>query len=462
MDIDSIIQNARHIHFIGIGGSGMFPLVQILYKQGMKISGSDNNEGSIVDAERAMGIAVAMGQSAGNIKAGIDLAVYSAAIAADNPELVFARESGIPTIERSEMLGYITRQYSRCICVAGTHGKTTTTAMLTQILLDCGRDPSAVIGGKLPAIGGYGRAGGSDIMTCEACEFADTFLRLSPDIAVILNIDEDHLDHFGSLENIIASFRRFAENTDGPVILNGGDGNCLKMAHGLEKRMITFGIGAHHDYTAANIRMISPVCTAFDLVYRGETLCGLRVNVPGEHQVLNALAACAAAIETGVTPGEIAQAIPNFRGAGRRFEVLGEINGITVADDYAHHPLEIEVTLKAAAKMGYSAVWAVFQPFTYSRTAHMLDAFAKALSIADHVVMSKIMGGREQNTFGISTADLAARIPGCVWFEGFPEIADYILRHAKPGDLVITMGCGDIYKCANMMIAKYNHKKLPD
>jgi UDP-N-acetylmuramate--alanine ligase len=333
MVADNIIQNAKHIHFIGIGGSGTFPIVQILHKSGARISGSDNNEGSIIDAERSMGIDVAMRQSAENIKAGTDLIVYSAAIAADNPELVAARQSGIPTIERSRMLGYITRQYSRCICVSGTHGKTSTTAMLTQILLDCGLDPSAVIGGKLPAIGGYGRAGGSDIMTCEACEFADTFLQLSPDIAVVLNIDEDHLDYFGSLENIIRSFRKFSENAATCVIINGDDENCRKMMEGLDKRIITFGLGADNDYTAANIRAISPVRTGFDLARHGKALCALEINVPGEHQIMNALAACAAILEmgeAGASPKAIAKAIPNFKGAGRRFEVLGEVNGVKI------------------------------------------------------------------------------------------------------------------------------------
>jgi len=454
MNIENIIANAKHMHFIGIGGSGMFPIVQILHKLGVHITGSDNNEGSIIDQERAMGIPVSMGQRAENIPANTDLVVYSAAISQDNPELVAARESGIPTIGRADILGYITRQYEKCICISGTHGKTSTTAMLTQVLLECGLDPTAVIGGKLPAIGGYGRVGSTQIMTCEACEYADTFLQLTPHISVILNIDEDHMEYFGSLENIIRSFRKFANSSTGCLIINGDDDNCRTMLNGFEGHVITFGLGESNDYSARNIRQISPTQTQFELIKNGETLCQPEISVPGRHQVLNALAACAAAVEVGASPSDIAESLPKFRGAGRRFEVLGNINGVTIVDDYAHHPAEIEVTLTAAKTMGYRKVWAVFQPFTFSRTARLLDDFAKTLSIADHVVMSAIMGGREENTYNIHTSDLAAKIPGSVWFEGFPEIADYVLKHAQSGDLVLTMGCGDVYKCANMMVAE--------
>ena len=456
MNIDNIMKNIKRIHMIGIGGSGMFPIVQILHKAGYIISGSDNNEGSIIDAERAMGISVAMKQCAENIGDDVELVVYSAAIAKTNVELATAFEKELPTVERSELLGYLTRQYSNCICVSGTHGKTSTTAMLTQILLEAGLDPSAVIGGKLPAIGGYGRSGESEVMTCEACEYSNTFLHLNPDVAIILNIDEDHLDYFKTMENLISSFSKFAANTTKCLIINGDDENSQLAVKGISKKVVTFGLGEKNDYTAKNIKQLSPMHTAFELVKNGEVLCKLDLHIPGKHQILNAVAACAAAIEVGAEPEKLNIGLSNFRGAGRRFEVLGELKGVTIVDDYAHHPAEIAATLKAAVNMGYKSVWTVHQPFTYSRTSMLIDDFAEALAIADHVVLSEIMGGREENTYNIYTKDLAAKIERAVWFESFDEIADYVVKNAKPGDLVITMGCGDVYKCAHKMLERYN------
>jgi len=453
MTLEELLASAKCLHFIGIGGSGMFPIVQILHTRGYAIQGSDNNPGDIIAMEEKMGIRVMMGHRAENIE-GADLIIYSAAIMQDNPELVAARAGNIPAFERSEALGYLTRQYEDCVCVSGTHGKTTTTAMLTHILVKAGLDPAAVIGGKLPLIGGYGRAGSSSIMTCEACEFVDTFLQLFPAVAVILNVDADHLDYFGTLENIIKSFHRFAEHASKCVIVNGDDENSMKAVQGIAKPVITFGFGASNDYRGENIENLSPTETRFDLVHRGQVLTKITLHVPGRHNVLNALAACAAALQVGATPQQLTETLPDFTGAGRRFEILGKPRGITIADDYAHHPAELKATLEVAMKMGYKRVWAVFQPFTYSRTSLLLDDFADALSMADRVVMSEIMGAREINTYNIYTKDLAEKIDGSVWFNTFEEIADYVMKNAREGDLVLTMGCGDIYKCAKMMLEK--------
>ena len=450
---DTILVGKHHIHFIGVGGSGMFPIVQILLSQGYAISGSDNNPGETLDAEQAMGVTVYMGQRPENLK-GAELVVYSAAIMEDNPELVAARQMGVPVVERSEMLGLLTRHYSDCICVSGTHGKTTTTAMLTQILYGAGLDPTAVIGGKLPAIGGSGRAGSSSIMTCEACEFVDTFLHLAPDYAVILNVDADHLDYFGTLENIIKSFHKFAGMATKAILYNGDDPNTCKAVEGLDQPKTTFGWREDNDFYPANIVQKGGVKCGFDLMCRGENLGHIELNVPGRHNILNAVAAAAAALAVGATPAQIQEHLPQFRGAHRRFEVLGQVNGVTIADDYAHHPAELKVTLEAAKEMDFNRVWAVFQPFTYSRTALLLEDFAKVLPIADRVVLSAIMGAREVNTYGIYAKDLADKIPGCVWFETFPEIARYVIQEAQPGDLVITLGCGDVYKCAHMMLGE--------
>ncbi|MGI6404560.1 MAG: UDP-N-acetylmuramate--L-alanine ligase [Oscillospiraceae bacterium] len=453
-ELGKLLSQKRRIHLIGIGGSGMFPLVQILHGMGHQLQGSDNNPGDTIDTEREMGVTVFLGHRAHQVE-GADLVIYSAAIMKDNPELVAAKEQGIPVFERSVVLGWLTQQYNSCICVAGTHGKTTVTALLTQILVGSGLDPTVVIGGKLPLIHGSGRAGNSEIMAVEACEFVDTFLHLSPDIAVILNVDADHLDYFGTLENVIQSFHRFADLASRTVIYNGDDLNTCKAVEGLkDKELITFGFGENNDYTAKNIRVLDPTHTRFDLVYKGKTLTEIQLSVPGRHNLLNALAACASALGVGATPEQLARTIPDFGGAGRRFEILGKVRGITIADDYAHHPAELTATLNVASQMGYNRVWAVFQPFTYSRTKLLLEDFAQALQIPERVVMSEIMGGREHNTWNIYTRDLAEKIPGSVWFETFEEIADYVMANAEAGDLVLTLGCGDVYKCAKMMLKK--------
>ncbi len=446
-----IPQGVKHIHFIGIGGSGMFPLVQILHPQGYSITGSDNNPSDIVDMVLAMGIPVKMGQAAENIN-GADLIVYSAAIMEDNPELVAAKASGIPLWERSKLLGVITGQYAHSICVAGTHGKTTTTALLTQILLGAGVDPTAVIGGKLPAIGGYGRRGVGEVMTCEACEYANTFLELSPHTALLLNVDNDHLEFFGSMEGIKAAFRQFSSLATGCILYNGDDQNTIDTINGLDNApMVSFGLGAHNDYYAVNIVQHKGVRCSFDLMHKGRELCKMQLRIPGRHNVCNAVAAAAAAHMAGVSPEQIATHAEKFGGAGRRFEVMGEFEGITVVDDYAHHPAELKATLTAATEMDFERVWAVFQPFTYSRTAMLLEEFAEVLSIADRVVMSKIMGSREKNTYNIYTSDLADKIKGSVWFPEFEEMAEHVAQNAKPGDLIITLGCGDVYKCGRMI-----------
>lgn len=381
--------------------------------------------------------------------------VYTAAILPDNPELCAAKESGIPTFERKELLGAITRMFDNCICVCGTHGKTTVTAMLTQIFLQSGADPTSVIGGKLPLTGTNGIAGSSQNMLCEACEFVDTFLSLSPDVSVILNIDEDHLDYFKTLDNLIASFTKFASMTRKEIIINADDANTLRAVESIkDKRFITFGLGKDNDFRAENI-VLEHEFASFDIIKYGENVGRISLGIPGKHNIFNALAAIAAADNAGIPMDKIIACAEQFRGAGRRFEILKKINGITIADDYAHHPRELEVTLNAAMGMGFKRVWAVFQPFTYSRTKILFDDFVRVLKIPDRVVMTEIMGSRERNTYGVYTSQLAEKIPGSVWFNTFDEVADYVVKNAEEGDLVITLGCGDIYKAAKLMIKKY-------
>ncbi len=455
--ISELLKKIKRVHFIGIGGSGMCPLAEILYAQGYELSGSDNNESDTLSRIKSMGIPVAMGQRAENIE-GAEMIVYTAALLKDNPELVAAKNSGIPTFERSEMLGAITDMFNNCICVCGTHGKTTVSSMLTQILIENEQDPSAVIGGKLPLINSNGRVGKTENMVCEACEFVDTFLKLSPDVAVILNIDEDHLDYFKTLENIIKSFNKFANMATKALIVNGDDSNSLKAIEGINnKKIITFGKSENNDFYATNIE-IKNAFPCFDFYNKKNFLGRINLNVPGEHNIYNALAALTAAVYNGVDADDAINALEHFGGAGRRFERLATCNGIDIADDYAHHPAELKVTLEAAMKMGYKKVWAVFQPFTFSRTALLMDDFAKVLSIPDRCVMTEIMGSREVNTYNVYTSQLADKIPGSVWFNTFEEVSEHIYNNAEKGDLVITLGCGDIYKAAKILIKMYNEK----
>lgn len=459
-EIDNLLKSIKRIHFIGIGGSGMCPLAEILHKEGYILSGSDNNETDTLARIRALGIPVAMGQRAENIQ-GAEMIVYTAALLQDNPELVAAKESGIPTFERSKLLGAVTRIYPNSICISGTHGKTTSCSMLTQVLIEADFDPTAVIGGKLPLTGSNGMVGHSEHMVCEACEFVDTFLDLSPDVAVVLNIDEDHLDYFKTLDNLKKSFTKFASMATKAIIYNGDDANTVEAILPALKESgkpgITFGFEKSNDYYAANISNNNEY-DSFDLVRHGEKLGRVTLSIPGKHNIYNALAVIAAAMYSGVTFEQCVRGIDDFHGAGRRFEKLAEIDGITIADDYAHHPRELEVTLKTAMNMGYKKVWAVFQPFTYSRTAMLFDDFVRVLQIPDRCIMTEIMGSREINTYGIYTEQLAEKIPGSVWFNTFEEVAQYAVDNAESGDLIITLGCGDIYKAAKIMIKKLKER----
>ncbi len=430
----------------------MCPLAEILHAQGYEVSGSDVNESETLGRVRALGIPVAMPQKAENID-GAEMIVYTAALLPDNPELCAAKASGIPTFERSKLFGAITRIYDNAVCVCGTHGKTTVTAMLTHIFIKTDMDPSAVIGGRLPLTGTNGRVGKTENIICEACEFVDTFLDLSPDVAVILNIDEDHMDYFKTMDNLIASFTKFCNLTTRTLVINASDPEVLKAVENADaKQTVTFGYSEDCDFYPENISYTRGAYAKFDICHKGENICTVQLGIPGEHNVLNTLSAVAAAYVSGVAIKDSAAAVESFGGAGRRFEKIGEFNGITLVDDYAHHPKELEVTLRAAKEMQYKKVWAVHQPFTYSRTSLLMDDFARVLAIADRVVMTEIMGSREVNTLGVYTSQLAEKIPGSVWFNTFDEVAQYVVDNAESGDLVITLGCGDIYKAGKIMI----------
>ena len=446
---DRIIEKVKNIHLIGIGGSGMCPLAEILHSKGYLITGSDNNESDPLKRIKALGIKVYMGHSPENVK-GAELIVYSAAISEDNPEIVEAKKLGIPLMERSHMLGSLTRRYDNVIGVCGTHGKTTVSSMITHILILNKQNPTAVIGGKLPLINSNGIAGDSDTMVCESCEFVDTFLQLSPDKAVLLNIDNDHLDYFKTMDNLVASFSKFV-NMASLTFVNGDDPLCMKAVENCQ--YMTFGLDSKNDFYAENIES-GKFGFCFDVMYKGEKLTRLNMHIPGKHNIYNGLATFAACYSEGIAPDDIAKAVESFTGAGRRFEFLGEYKGFTLADDYAHHPTEIKATLSAAKELNYNNVIAVFQPFTFSRTALLKDEFVEALSVADKVILTPIMGSREVNTYNIYSEDIAKELKDCTVVDGFENIADKIIEIAEPNDIVITMGGGDIYKAAHIVQEK--------
>ena len=446
-----LLDHVKKIHFIGCGGSGMYPLIQILAAKGYEITGSDVLDGSIIRAERAMGIRVTLGHQADNVL-GADLVVYSAAIAKDNVELSAASSYGIPTVERSVLLGYVSRLYKNSICVSGTHGKTTTTAMIVTALELAGRDPSAVIGGKLPLIGGYGKAGKGDDIVVEACEYAETFLKLTPYLSVVLNIDNDHLDYYGSMGELKFAFKRFALMTQFMIFANVDDKNTMDVMYTLDRRVRTFGITNNGDYCAVNLQEYKPGFFEFDLKEWSKVTGHIRLAIPGRHNVYNALAMCAVCRYAGLTVEQCAEAAASFKGAGRRFELCGECNGAVVMDDYAHHPTELRATLQTARELGYKRLIAVHQPFTYSRTKMLLNDFVDVLQLADIVVLTPILGSREPNDPSISSAKLAAKLPNAVLVDSLEDAAQWVKQNAQEGDLVITLGCGDVYKASRMMV----------
>lgn len=453
-----LLPGIERVHFVGIGGSGMSPLAEILHSLGYTLTGSDVNESDNLNRIRRLGIPVFMPQRAENV-GDAQLVVYTAAVRADNPELVEANDRGIPLMERAILLGLLSRQFKNTIAVAGTHGKTTTSSMLSQILLQAGVDPSVFIGGRLPLIDANGKAGRSDIFVCEACEFQDHYLQMTPAVSIILNVDADHLDYFGDLNGVIASFRRFATQTTGTLIVNADDPETLQAVEGLtHAAIVRYGRDIGNEWSAQNVTVHHGSYGQYDLYHNGMFVTGITLGVPGMHNVSNSLAAAAAAHLCGVSAQQIAEGIASFHGAGRRFEFLGTAAGVTIVDDYAHHPTEIAATLQAAKALPHKKVWAIFQPFTFSRTARHLEEFARALSAADEVIVSDIMGSREVNEWNVSSKQITDRIPGAHYLPTFEEICQFVTTHVGDDELVLTMGGGDVYKCARMIKQKLEQR----
>ena len=444
-----LLDNVKKIHFIGCGGSGMYPLIQILAAKGYDISGSDVLDGSIIRSEREMGVKVTLGHSADNV-IGADLVVYSAAIAKDNVELNAAASYGITTVERSVLLGYVSRLYKQSICVSGTHGKTTTTSMLSHILLAGELDPTISVGGILKAIGGNIRVGNSEYFVTEACEYTNSFLHFFPKIGVILNIDEDHLDFFKDLADIRNSFHRFAKllPKDGTLVINDNIPDLEEITADLDCRVIRYGNDSSLDYSATNILHDKKGEASFDLLKSGEFIDRISLSVNGDHNVSNALSAIAVADLLGVPFSKIKEGLKSFHGTDRRFECKGEVNGFTIIDDYAHHPTEINATLTAAKEYPHKEVWCIFQPHTYTRTKALFPEFVDALTHADHVILADIYAARETDTLGMSSEMIAEELKkkGCdaYYFPSFEEIESFCLDRCQKGDVLITMGAGNV------------------
>ncbi len=448
------------VHFIGIGGISMSGLAEILLEEGFTVSGSDMKDSDLCRHLREAGARVTIGQAAENIE-DPDVVVFTAAIHPDNPEFAAARDRGIPMLSRAELLGELMKNYGEAINVAGTHGKTTTTSMISEILLQAGKDPTITVGGMLPSIGGNIRVGGSDYFVAEACEYTNSFLSFFPTVSVILNVEADHLDFFKDIDDIRHSFREFIlrlpQDERGLLVFNGDIREPEYFLSGLGCRVLTFGHGENCDYRAEDISYDEFARPSYTLMEKGQDRGRISLGVTGEHNVYNSLSAIAVARSLGMEIPEIAAALKAYKGTERRFEYKGQVRGFTIIDDYAHHPQEIEATLRTAAMYPHKKLWVAFQPHTYSRTKALLPEFAKALSGADSVILADIYAAREKNTVGITSADLAEKIAetgtDVHYLPDFESIRKFILDHVEEGDLLITMGAGNIVDIGNQLIS---------
>ena len=442
-------------HLIGIGGVSMSPLAEVLRGMGLQISGSDINEGENVAHLRALGIDVVMGHHAETITPALDFVVRTAAVHDDNPEVAAARAQGIPVFERTEAWGAIMKDYKNALCISGTHGKTTTTSMSTHILMAAEMAPTVMIGGTLPLLHAGHRVGAGDTIVMESCEYCNSFLNFYPTIAVVLDIEADHLDFFKDLEDVKKSFREFASHVpeNGKIIANMDDENTMDALRPLGREIMTFGMTDKADVWPRNIVSVGTQ-TDFDIMYHDALFTHVSIHVPGIHNVKNALAASAAAICLGCGPLAVRYGLGAFNGAGRRFEFKGKFNGADVYDDYAHHPGELKALLDTVEGLGYKRTVVVFQPHTYSRTKALFDDFVEQLRRPDMTILAEIYAAREQNTIGISSKDISDRIDNSMYFDSFDEILKTLRWTAAPGDIILTVGAGDIYKVGERLISE--------
>lgn len=449
----------KNIHCIGIGGIGLSAIAEILLSRGYSVSGSDMKESDITSKLAKMGARIFIGHRAENVD-NADLVVYSAAVGKDNPEIMRAAERGIETVTRAQMLGVLMSEYENSIAISGTHGKTTTTSMVSLILDRAGLEPTILVGGNLAEIDGNVKVGHSKFFVTEACEYMDSFLSLRPKIEIILNIDSDHLDYFKDIEHIVSSFDKFASLVpdDGIIIAYDANPFVNKVIKG-HSNAVTFGLNENCDYWASDILFNESGMPSFKVNHGGKDLTTVQLAVPGEHNILNALAAFTCGHTLGVDEQIIKETLESYKGTERRFDIVGTTSqGVKIVDDYAHHPTEIKATLSASMNVPHNNLWCIFQPHTYTRTLALFDEFAEAFNKADKLILAEIYAAREKNIYKISSAQLAEIIKEThpdkevLFMEDFREIAEYVNKNARKGDMVITMGAGDIYKVGEMLL----------
>ena len=444
--LEKYIQPGKRVHLVGIGGVSMRPLGLVLQGMGLIVSGSDMNASVSTDELIAHGIRVDIGHRAENV-IGADCVIRTAAVHNDNPEIAGARAAGIPVFERAQAWGIIMRAYQNAICISGTHGKTTTTSMVAHILMAAQKDPTVMIGGYLPLLHAGHRVGQGDTILLESCEYCDSFLNFFPSLAVILNIEADHLDYFKDLYDVEKSFRKFAELSTNGILANGDDRNTVDTLQGLE--YVSFGFGEGNRVHASNV---SNDWRRFDVICDGEKYCHFELPVHGQHNAINALAAAGVAWMMGI-PGEAAaEGLATFHGAGRRMEYKGQFNGADIYDDYAHHPGELAATINAVKTMGYKRIVFAFQPHTYTRTHALFDDFVEQLQKPDVLVLAEIYAARERNTIGISSRDLLDKVGTGYYCATLPEVTEKLKELAQPGDVILTVGAGDIYRAGEALI----------
>jgi len=457
------LDTPKKVHFTGIGGISMSGFAELLLNKGFTVTGSDRKANDITKLLEEKGAVIYYGeQRASNVSPDTDVLVYTAAVKDDNPELVFARSRGIPCIDRAALAGDVMLHYKRNFSVAGTHGKTTVTSMLALILLEAGLDPTVSVGGVIPAIGGNMHVGAGDDMVIESCEYTDSFLKFHPTHAVITNIEAEHLDYFKTFERMQESFVRFAEllPADGLLVYNTSITNALSIFENVKCPIISYSASdATADYHAQDISYDNMGHPSFTLYHKEAAVGELHLKVVGEHNVANACGAAAMSLKAGIPFEAVQKALENYTGTGRRFEKKGEIGGVTIIDDYAHHPTEIEATLKAALKYPHEKLVVIFQPHTYSRTAEFLDRIAEALSIADTIVLTDIYAARETNTWGVSSLDILNILKDkfgkdVYHFSSFDEAEIFLLQKCSTGDLLITMGAGDVVTVGERLLGR--------
>lgn len=452
-------KKVNNIHLVGIGGIGMSGLAEILLDKGFVVSGSDIKSSHITKKLEANGVKMHIGHYEENI-VGADIIVHTSAIKADNPEIAKARVLDIPVLDRAEMLGRLMGNYKKSVAVSGAHGKTTTTSMISLIFEQSELNPTILVGGELKEIGGNVKVGSSNLLITEACEYKENFLKFKPNIGIVLNIDEDHLDYFKDFDHIFSAFSKFTKliPKKGALILNNDDYNVRRLVHHAGCNIITYGININSDFQAKNITFSGAGYPSFDVMYKESFLERFTLNIPGKHNIYNALASISTTYTLGVPLDKIKQILSKFKGTHRRFDILGQWNKVTVIDDYAHHPTEIRATLDAVRKFPHNKIWCVFQPHTYTRTKAFLLDFAQSFSDADKIIITDIYAAREKNIDEVHSKNLVDHIKqegqDAVYIDSFGKVVAYLKEYAQPNDIVLVMGAGNIYEVGNMLVEK--------